>query len=32
LIARGVTDEQINQMLVVNPRRVLGGNDATLST
>ena len=25
LSARGVTDEQINQMLVVNPRRVLGG-------
>jgi phosphotriesterase-related protein len=25
LKSRGVTDEQITQMLVVNPRRVLGG-------
>jgi phosphotriesterase-related protein len=32
LKSRGVTDEQINRMLVINPRRVLGGNDATLST
>jgi phosphotriesterase-related protein len=29
---QGVTDEQINQMLVVNPRRVLGGADAPVSS
>jgi phosphotriesterase-related protein len=32
LKSRGVTDEQINRMLVVNPRRVLGSNDTILST
>jgi phosphotriesterase-related protein len=29
LLAHGVTDEQVNQMLVVNPRRILAGTDVS---
>jgi phosphotriesterase-related protein len=32
LLARGVTAEQIDQMLVVNPRKVLAGADSTVSS